>query len=307
MLASFFSKSGPVNFIFVGIYMVMFFFIGRINGITDLSFSIVLKELLVLLLFLGSMVALDFIARKNVLTERNAYKTLLFAAFTCMFFEILRSSDVIIANFFILLALRRIVSLRSQKNSIRKIFDAALWVCIASIFYFWSILFLALVFFGIFIHLRQYFKLYLVPVVAFLTVLSVTNTVDLVLNDSFYTTFDWVQSSEFDFSRYGAPTILVPVSFLAALTFWTLFFYLNLIQKTTGNTKASLMLIFLSLIISLAVAFFAPTKNSSELLFILGPLVIIVTNYIQGLEDKWFKEILLCLMVVVPFILLFLF
>lgn len=307
MLASFFSKSGPVNFLLVGIYMILFFFMARVNQITEFSFSVVLKEILVLLLFLLSMVTLDFIAKKNVLTERNAYKTLLFAAFTCMFFEILRNSDVIIANFFILLALRRIVSLKSQHDSIRKIFDAALWICVASIFYFWSILFLALVFVGIFIHLRQYFKLYMVPMIAFLAVLSIANSFDLLFNDSFYIAADWIQSSEFDFTKYGVPTILVPVSLLGALTLWTLFFYLNLIQKTTGNTKASLMLIFLALVIALTVAFFAPTKNSSELLFFLGPLVIIVTNYMQGLKDKWFKEILLILIAVVPFILLFLF
>lgn len=307
MLTSFFSKSTPLNFTFVAIYMILFFFLARYNSLGDLEFLGVLEEILVLVVFLLSMVALNFIAKKNVLTERNAYKTLLFAAFTCMLFQVLRNNEVIIANFFVLLALRRIISLKSQQDSIKKLFDASLWIFIASIFYFWSILFLALVVFGIFFHLRQHIKLYLVPVVAFLTILSITTSVHLLVYDAFFSFQDWFQSSNLVFSAYQSPAILVPVSVLLALTLWTLFFYLNLVQRVSGNIKSSLLLILIALLISLAVAFLAPTKNSSELLFFLSPLVIMVTNYMQRLEDKWFKETLLVLIVFMPFTMLFLY
>jgi hypothetical protein len=45
-----------------------------------------------------------------------------------------------------LLALRRLISLQSMKASKEKIFDASLWVFIASLFHFWSILFIVLIF-----------------------------------------------------------------------------------------------------------------------------------------------------------------
>lgn len=307
MLTSFFSKSKPVNFTFAAVYMVLFLIIARAGEVAEFSFPIILREALVLLLMILSLVAFNFIAKRNVLTERNAYKTLFFAAFASMLFEALRDADIIIANFFVLLALRRIISLKSQQESIKKIFDATFLICVASIFYFWSILFLALIYLGIFIHLRRYGKLYLVPIIGFITALSITTSADLLTTDTFYTVSQWLDQPNFDFSAYRSIEVLVPVSFLFALTLWTLFFYLNLIQRLSGGTKSSHILVFLCLLISLGVAAFGPVKDSGELLFFLAPLVIMVTNYVQRLGDRWFKEMLLWLVVVIPFVLLIFF
>ena len=300
MLTSFFSKSRPINFTFVAIYMLAFYLIANVGYFDFSSLGAVLKEIWVLLLFILCMVVLNFIAKRNELTQRNAYKTLLFAAFSCMLFEVLRNDDVILANFFVLLAMRRVISLRSQRQTIKKIFDASLWIFVASLFYFWSVLFLIFVFAGIFLHVRQNIKYWLVPFLAFLTVLSLASCVQLYYTDSFYSFSEWFQESEFDFTAYGNLEILVPVSLLLALMIWCSFNYMGILQKASANIRASHTLIFWALIISLAVAIFAPTKNSSELFFLLAPLAVVATNYIQTLDDKWFKEILLFLIPSLP-------
>lgn len=300
MLTSFFGKSRPINFTFVAIYMLAFYLIANVGYFDFSSLGPVMKEIWVLLLFILCMVVLNFIAKRNELTQRNAYKTLLFAAFSCMLFEVLRNDDVIIANFFVLLAMRRVISMRSQRQTVKKIFDASLWIFVASLFYFWSILFLVFVFAGIFLHVRQNFKYWLVPLLSFLTILSLASCVNLYYTDSFYTFTEWFQPSEFNFSAYGNPEILLPVSLLFALTIWCSFNYLGILQKTSANIRASHSLIFWALLIALAVGVLAPTKNSSELFFFLAPLSIIATNYLQVLEDKWFKEILLFLIPALP-------
>lgn len=300
MLTSFFSKSRPINFTFVAIYMLAFYLIARTGFFDFSSFGAVMKEIWVLLLFIMCMVVLNFIAKRNELTQRNAYKTLLFAAFSCMLFEVLRNNDVIIANFFVLLAMRRVISLRSQRVTTKKIFDASLWIFIASLFYFWSVLFLILVFAGIFLHVRQNIKYWLVPFLAFLTVLSITSCFHLYFTDSFYGFDEWFQASNFDFTAYGNLHILVPVSLLLALMVWCSFNYLSILQRASANIRASHTLIFWALVISLAVAVLAPTKNSSELFFLLAPLSVIATNYLQNLDDKWFKEMLLFIIPALP-------
>ena len=300
MLTSFFSKSRPINFTFAAIYMLAFYLIARTGFFNFSSFWAVMKEVWVLLLFIMCMVVLNFIAKRNELTQRNAYKTLLFAAFSCMLFEVLRNDDVIIANFFVLLAMRRVISLRSQRVTTRKIFDASLWIFVASLFYFWAVLFMILVFAGIFLHVRQNIKYWLVPFLAFLTVLSITSCFHLYFTDSFYTFSEWFQESSFDFSAYGRLEILVPVSLLLALMIWCSFNYLGILQRASANIRASHTLIFWALVISLAIAVFAPTKNSSELFFFLAPLSVVATNYLQGLDDKWFKEMLLFLIPALP-------
>ena len=303
MLTSFFSKSTPINFVVIAVYMVIFYCIAVFEGNFDTSPGSIFTEVLVLVLFILSSVLMDFIAKRNEITSRNAYKTILFAAFGCMLFEALRNNDVVIANFFVLLALRRVISLKSQRETKKKIFDATLWICVASLFYFWSILFIGVIFFGIIIHVSHNIKNWLVPIISFLTVLSLVTCVELLINDSFYTFSEWFQESNFDFSAYRNPAILIPVSFLLALSIWSLFFYMGIIQRASSMLKSSLLLFLLNFFLAVGVALLAPTKNSSELIFFLAPLAIIVTNYFQLLKDKWFQETLLWLIISLPIIL----
>lgn len=307
MLTSFFSKSKPINFIIVALYILVFFLFANFDSFSSGAFWPILEETGILLLIILSVVILNFISGRNELTGRNAYKSILFAGFICMFSGALKNDAVIISNIFILLALRRIISLKSQKETVQKIFDATLWVGIASFFYFWSILFLFLVYFGLLVHVGHRFKNWLVPILAVLTLLSLATATDLLITDSFYTFSDWYQSSNFDFTSYRELPILIPVAFLLALSAWSSFFYMLIIQKASANAKASLFLILLAAGIALTIAVLGPTKNSSELLFFFAPLAIIVTNYFQNMEDKWFKEILLLAVVFLPVLLLFLF
>ena len=300
MLTSFFSKSRPITFVFVSLYMLVFFMIANFHELFEISVLNFLKEFGVLLAFVLCMLVVNFISKRNELTNRNAYKTILFAVFACMFPAVLQNGSAIVANLLVLLALRRLISLRSQRQTVQKIFDATFWICLASLFYFWSILFLFLVYFGILVYESYRFKSWLVPVVSFLTLFSIVTSVNLLIHDSFYTFTDWFQTSNFDFQVYGEPVILIPLAFLLALTIWTMFFYIGVIQKANAANKTPLFIILLFMLLSVTVAVLAPTKNSSELIFFFTPLAIIVTNYFQVSDDKWFRETLLWVVILLP-------
>ena len=303
MLTSFFSKSRPINFILVAFYILVFYLVFNFSNLFSSTFPVILEEIGVLLLILLSVFLVNFVSGRNELTGKNAFKTVLFGGFICMFPEVLKNNPVIIANLFVLLALRRIISLKSQREIPQKIFDATFWICIASLFYFWSILFLFLVYFGILIHVGHRFKNWLIPIIAFLTLFSLVTCGSLLLNDSFYTFSNWLQESNFDFTAYREMGVLIPVAFLFALMLWSSFFYVSVIQKAGATAKNSLFMVLLMLFLALTLAVMAPTKDSSELLFSFAPLAIIVTNYFQVTHDKWFKEILLILVVVLPVLL----
>lgn len=304
MLTSFFSTTKPSNFIFTMIYMLVFLLITRFEFLLPFDFMNVMSELAVFGLFILSFLTFNFIAHKNVLTDRNAYKLLFLVSFTCLLLPALENANIIIANFFVLLALRRIISLKTQQDAIKKIFDATFLICLSSVFYFWAILFLFLVYCGIFMHLRMFGKLYLVPLVAILAAFSIATLVDLISTNTFYTFAQWWMPSNFDFSAYSNPAIFIPVSIILALTIWSLLFYLVLIRKTGGHNKSSLSLVLLCLINALAVAVMGETKDSGELLFYVAPLAIVVTNYVQSLKDKWFQESLMLFAILAPVLLL---
>lgn len=306
MLSSFFSKSKPINLILVGLYILVFYLSSNYEGFFGSSPNAFLREFAVLLLLLLSLFLINFISGKNELTGKNSYKIVLFGGFLCMFPAALENDEIIVANLFVLLALRRIVSLRSQRDVIKKIFDASLWICIASLFYFWSILFLVLVYAGVLLHVANKLRNWLVPVVGLAAVFSIATSIDLLLTNSFFTFSQWFQESNFDFTNYRSLQILLPVAFLFALTAWATFFYLGIIQKASANYKSSLFLILFFVFLALTVAIFAPDKNSSELLFFLAPLALVVTNYFQTMKDKWFKEILLFIIILLPILVQFL-
>ncbi|MGY5845939.1 DUF6427 family protein [Salegentibacter sp. HM20] len=306
MLTSFFSKSKPINGIAIAIFMAVFFVIANLSlWDYDLEIAVIGEKLGSFLAFLLSAYVLNFIAKKNELTRRSAYKVLFFALFTCSFFPLLVNHPVIFSNLFVLLAFRRIISLRSNKDMQMKIFDASFWIFIASLFYFWSILFILLVYVGVLFYL-PYFKNWLIPPVAFLAVALLSICFHLLAYEEIYWFWEWHQSSNFDFSNYRELKILIPLSIFLSLLLWTLGTFLKLINKANVSMRASLNLVLVFLGVAASVAILAPTKNGSELIFFFVPLSIVVSNYFDRKKDKIFKEILLALLILLPFVLPFL-
>ncbi|MUP45145.1 hypothetical protein E0K83_05235 [Gramella sp. BOM4] len=302
MLTSFFSKSKPLNLAVI-ILLICAFYSGVVftsweNGFGWLT---LLEKIGVLLVLVLSLLVLNFIAKKNELTKRSAYKSLLFAVFAVSFSQLLQNPSVIIANLCLLFAFRRIISLRSYKTVQKKIFDASFWVSIASLYYFWSILFYVLIFFAI-LNFASSFKNWLIPLVAVLAVSLLTISFHLLAYDEWYTLTNWFQASNFDFSKYGELEILVPLSFLLGLLLWTLIPYFGAIQKASITRRPVLSLVLLNLVLAIIVAILAPEKNGSELIFFFVPLSVIASNYFESKKDRIFKEILLFGIILMPFI-----
>ena len=303
MLTSFFSKSKPVNFLAVIIVMALFYVFANYEVLfTGFNVSLIAKKTGILVCFIIGVWVLDFIARKNELTQRSAFKIVLFAVFSVSFLSILRDNQVIVANLCVLMALRRIISLKSHKEIQKKIFDATFWICIASLFYFWSILFLVVVYCGILVYTANYFKNWLIPPVAFFGVFLLVTAFHIVFYDDFYSFQAWFQESSFDFQPYNDPDLLIPLSIILALSVWTITYYIGLLKKASINSRPTYTLVLLTLLVSVAIAVFSPVKNGSEFIFFFVPLSIIASNYFESKQEKIFKEILLLGLILMPFL-----
>lgn len=301
MLTSFFGKSKPINFLAVAIFMAVFYLIVNAGVIfSNFNPRTLGTKLGVLIAFILSATVLDFIAKKNDLTKRSAYKILIFAVFSVSFIGILRDNQAIVANLFVLLSLRRVISLKSQKDIQKKIFDATFWICIASLFYFWSILFIVVVYSGILMHTTNYFKNWLIPPVAIFIAFLLVTGFNILIHDRFYTFDTWFQHSSFDFGHYQQPHILIPLSVILAVALWTISYYFKLLQKANINSRPTYILVLLTLLTGIGVALFSPVKNGSELLFFFVPISIIASNYFESKSEKTFKEILLAGLILMP-------
>ncbi|WP_417884632.1 DUF6427 family protein [Zunongwangia sp.] len=305
MLTSFFAKSKPINILFIIILLSVFFVTANFGNLFSPFQPFVFTKIIgVYLVLLFGIFMLNFIAKKNELTKRSAYKILLFSVFCASFSSLLRDYNCIVSASLVLLALRRVISLKSQIAVQKKLFDASFWIAIASLFYFWSFIFILVVFGGILIYAPKP-KYWLIPIVSASSVAILYNTVYLMFKDQFYTLNDWYQPFNFDFSQYQSLELLVPVSIILALMLWWLVYYFSLIQKAGVSLRPSLNLILFTLVLGILIGFLAPSKNGSELIFFFIPLSIIGSNYFDNVQDKLFREILLLIILVMPIGILF--
>lgn len=317
MLTSFFGKSIPLNYLILGVFIVAGYLLGAISG----SLVVITPYLLFvhsafIILSVLIMLLLDFIIRKNHLTKTNTFAILFFTCFMVMLPVIFLQHKILLANAFLILALRRIMSLRSDKNSSKKILDASFWITIASLFYFWSLLFFIPLWIAIIQKPNSNYKQMLIPFTGFAAVLIINTAYQLLINDSFAWFFNWMEPVSFDFSKYNSPSVLVPATVILAFYIWTGVYRTLRLSAVSIKEKSNYLLMLYVSLISLLTALMGPEKSGAEILFVLAPISIIAANYIEGFEtdryvekditEFWFKEIMLWLVVVLPFVFLFL-
>jgi len=307
MLTNFFGKSKPINFIICGAYLLIALLVSFFYS--DLA-VINLQELLVKVglwtILVFSILLLDFVIRKNALTGSNTFGIFIFSGLIVMLPTIFNEVSIIFSNVFLLLALRRMVSLISEKNIEKKIFDASLYITIAALFHFWSVLFLLPLFWGIVRIASASFRLLFIPLVGIFTVLILAVTAHLLVFDSLAWFLDWVPKFGLDFSAYNKANVLVPSAFIATLLIWTLVHRIMKFSSMPRKLQQNYRLLTITTVVSGVILFLSPIKTGAEILFLFAPFSIVVTNYLERLSDFWFKEILCWVFVLMPIGLLFL-
>jgi len=307
MLSKLFEKEKPILILAVGLFMSVFFFYYTYIHPTAGDFKNPLYITLLLWgLYLFTMLLIDFIGRKNNIAKNKSYKILLFALFTTAIPETFLYEKTFLSFFLVVLALRRIISLPSGIDIQKKIFDAALWISLASCFYFWSALFFIVLYAGIFIFSRENYRNWFIPFTGMGVVILFSNVYTLLVQNAFYTPLDWIRPAEFDFLIYSSFKYIVPLTLYAALLVWSLFdLFINWKQKKLKNKQLTSLLLCI-LVISLTVVLFTHQKNGSELVFFVFPFAALFSNYLSFAKDYVFKEILLWILLLLPFLIPFL-
>ena len=133
MISSFFSKTKPIHYILVLTVMfllyfgVNFFWIDRQQ---DTNF--IISRLAIVSFLLFSIFIVNFVAKRNKLSGTNSFVILFYVLLAFVFPDTLLDSNAIFCSLFLLMATRRIVSLKSLKETSYKLFDASLWIAVAS-------------------------------------------------------------------------------------------------------------------------------------------------------------------------------
>jgi len=301
MITSIFDKSKPVNFIIVFAITLLAFILLQVSVFKgEFTFSYMLLEIAKFLLCLSTMTLLNFIVNKNGLTQNSSYKILLFSLFFAMVPFSMNNLNILISNLFILLALRRIISLKSLLKVKNKLLDASVLIAIASFFHFWSILFIILVFAALLFYSENKIKNWIVPFVGLTIVALMFVSYHIVRFDTYGDPMIYIDGFDFNYDNYNSLKMIIAITIILSFGLWSSFFYIQAINRKLKTFRPSFIIVLIMAAIAFAVAIVSPNKNGSEILFLFAPLTIIMTNYIEVIEEKWFKEILLGVLFLIP-------
>jgi len=307
MITSIFNKSKPINFVIVFFIMLLAFSVANLKPFLEsVSVSFFIEKTAWFLVCYFTILLFNFIVVKNSLTKNNHFQILLFGLFFLMLPQCTLDGNVLIANIFVMFGLRRLLSLRTQIKMKKKLFDTAFWFAVATLFYFWAILFFILIFTTLLLYTDNRIKNWIVPFAGFATVLVISISASVVIYDNFFEIINLSTTTSYNYSNYNTMQYLIAITMLFSFGVWASIFYVKLVQKKKKTFRPSFKIIFIYVIIAFITAILSPQKNGSEFLFLFAPLAVIIGNYIESIEEKWFKELFVSVLLVVPFLLLML-
>lgn len=294
MITSVFKKSTPLNYILVVFLILVFFLIYQFQDLSWMNTGVMIFHRIGLITFLlASVFITNFVVKKNGLSKDSSYTIFFYFLFLIFFTSVLDNLNLILANFFILLALRRLISLQSLKASKEKIFDASLWIFVAALFHFWSILYILLVFISIIFHVSRDYRNWILPFIALFTatIIFMLFAIFFGIDVVNYITKSVTVNFKIDYfvNNYqnGALSIFVSIA---------LFFLVSMFS-TLSNRPLLLHTSFKKIIacffIGIVIFLISSNKSNDLLIFTFAPLSIMATAHIEMAQQKLKQELVL--------------
>lgn len=302
MITSVFKKSTPINYSLMIICVLSIFFLYQFYSAQwSNSLIEVAKKGGLLLFIFGSFFLVNFIAKKNGLTKDSGYIVLFFFLFLMFFPTIWNNYNLILSNFFILLAMRRLVSLQTLKAPKEKIFDASVWIFVASLFHFWAIIFILLVYISIIFHVSRDYRNWLIPFVALFATSIIVVFYALVFNKPLMELYVQKSSIHLELDYFKNDFQNLALSIYAVVVVFFLFSAVFSLTNKPLNLQASYKKILFAFIIGITIFFLSSNKSNEILVYTFFPMAVMATNFIEYNQSKFQKEIVLAITILAGF------
>ena len=294
MITSVFKKSTPLNLFLVVILMLVFFLIYQFQDFTwTNSLILVLKKSGLFLIVLASVFITNFVGKRNGLSKDSGYTIFFYFLFLLFFPSIWNNANLILSNFFILLALRRLISLQSLKASKEKIFDASLWIFVAALFHFWSILYIILVFISIIFHVARDYRNWVLPFIAFFAVGIISMVFSIIFFKDVlgYINANAVVNFNIDYFTNNYQNAAFSIYITIAL-FFVISMFVSLPNKPL-LLNSSFKKIITAFFIGIVIFAISPNKSNDLLIYTMAPLAIMATSHIEVKQLQLKQEMVL--------------
>ena len=305
MLANFFGKSNPVNFIVIFSIFLGFYLTNSISSISlaTLNFSLVLEYILMLIFFLVFFFFFNFILSKNKLTLYNSYGFLIFVLLFGFFPDTMSSRHELFLNILVLIYLRRVYSLRSGKDLYKKIFDSGFWLGVLFLIAPKTVLFGILLFLSIWLFQKINFRTLLIPCLGFLApvLCYVAYFFWFDQTEEFIASFFWY--ANYNFELFTDSSIFIPTIVLVTLVLISILVKTPKVISISGNYRNYWILILFNLFIAITILLIQNTLHESQLILLFFPISVILTNWLESIQKPFLKNIFIAALLCTPIIL----
>jgi len=305
MISSIFGKTKPINFIIVLGFLFFFYWMAHFfmfERVYDLG-QIILQTL-VLAVLMFSFFVLNFIVKRNKMTGVNSFAILFYAMLIVLFPETLADPYAIGCSFFMLLALRRLISIRSLKNIKLKLFDATLWVMMASLCYDWAILYIILVFGSIYIYEPKNIRNWMIPFAGVFVFSIIAYSLSILAGNPNFLLEHYRFELNLEPSRFlDLAKSAKRLVYIALILITGLLSFLKLAKVGLGKI-VTLRLMAVYFIIGLVLEVLLSGSDAHPLMITFFPAVVFLTGYVESIKKPNVKEIVLIASIIVPFLVL---
>ena len=244
-----------------------------------------------LVISLGFLV--NFIVHDNSITKDNSYALLFFVVLVASDASLTILNPVLVSVFFVVLALKNLLSLHEHKEMTQKLFNTGLLLGIASVIYPYAILYGVLIYLGIVIYGADSWRQWFIPLLGIAIPYYFLfswyfwfDNLDYFWNTFFIKTF-YITESSF---HQSAETILVWGVF-SLLTLFSIFDYSKNMNSHKPDTRKGYTMTYLTLFVGIIISLVGSVNNGQELIILFLPISIIWAKFIQHQKKKRYKNI----------------
>lgn len=307
MITSIFNKTTPFNYSIIALFVLLVFFtLLFTNEYFVFDYQRIGLNIVLFLTVFSSLFLVNFIAKKNALTKDSAFAILVYFLLEMYFPKVLVNEKLLLSNFLILLAYRRLIGLQTLKNPKQKIFDASVFILVASLFNYWCLLFFILVYASIIFHASLDYRNWLIPIFAFITFGSIFLFATLYFNQNWVSLYLKSNTYNLEIEYFNKNIENIAFSVFAVLVCFFLFNAVFTVTSKPFNLQDSYKKIIIGFFIGIAIFALSPQKSNEMLIYTFFPLSIMITNYIEYSQNK-INQNLALISVMIAGILLFVF
>ncbi|WP_394974388.1 hypothetical protein [uncultured Croceitalea sp.] len=304
MISSFFSKTKPINYLVLLIFLLVFYLINLFTVQVEIGNIILLISFLIAILL--QVIGVQEIVRTRKITNPTSFSMLFFVLLCMAIPQVVNNKEVVFCNLFLMLSINRLLALKNLKQVKQKIFDATLWICVASIFDSWVLLFLIVVFLAVYVYGTKEFKNWLVPLVAITFFLLLMWAFLILTKNIGFLEEHYIFPISRNFSNDFIQNFSIkPFVYIVVVISLILIVFIKQGYQGVGRiVHLRLLLVYFLVAIITFIVQTVEANNYILILYSFFPAAVFATNFIETFKRKRLKELVLVICVLFPFVLL---